>query len=216
LTALGIDPQDALADFETWQQALFRVVELSEQEDQSIGVTAAEGMVLYGLVRALRPEYIIETGIATGESTSFISAALIQNGFGNLYSIDLPPTESTGVVHADGSHSVSRGPGWAVPDMIRTAMQGRHEILLENVRTSLPRLLARLPRVDLFLHDDLHTPDHMYWEYNIVWPRLSVGGALVSDDINFSWLRFCRDIGVGKHGHRNLQRLGVILKSSTR
>ena len=46
LTALGIDPQAALADFETWQQALFRVVELSEQEDQSIGVTAAEGMVV--------------------------------------------------------------------------------------------------------------------------------------------------------------------------
>jgi hypothetical protein len=35
-----------LADFETWQQTLFRVVELSEQEDQSIGVTAAEGMVV--------------------------------------------------------------------------------------------------------------------------------------------------------------------------
>ena len=213
LTALGIDPQDALADFETWQEVLLRVVELSEQEDQSIGVTAAEGMVLYGLVRALGPEYVIETGIATGVSTSFISAALIQNGFGNLYSIDLPPAESTDVVHADGSHSVLRGPGWAVPDMIRTAMQGRHEILLEDVRTSLPKLLARLPRVDLFLHDDLHTPDHMYWEYNLVWPRLSIGGALVSDDINFSWLRFCRSIGIGKHGHRNLQRLGAILKS---
>jgi hypothetical protein len=213
LTALGIEPQDALTDFETWQHTLLRVVELSEQEDQSIGVTATEGMVLYGLVRALRPEYVVETGIATGVSTSFISAALIQNGFGNLYSIDLPPQESTGVVHADGSHSVSRGPAWAVPDTIRVAMQGRHEIILEDVRTSLPRLLARLPRVDFFLHDDLHTPDHMYWEYNLVWPRLSVGGALISDDINFSWLRFCKSIGVGKRGHRNLQRLGVILKS---
>jgi hypothetical protein len=212
LTALGVDPEVALLHFETWRPTLLHVVELSEQEDESIGIAAAEGVVLYGLVRALRPEYVVETGIATGVSTSFICAALIQNGSGNLYSIDLPPEESTGVVHSDGSRSASRGPGWAVPDPIKTAMQGRHEILLEDVRTSLPKLLARLPRVDFFLHDDLHTPDQMYWEYSLVWPRLSVGGALVSDDINFSWLRFCRSIGVGKRGHRNLQRLGVVLK----
>jgi len=215
LRGLDIEPEDALADFETWRPTLSHVVELSEQEDDAIGVTAAEGMVLYGLVRALRPEYVVETGIATGVSTSFISAALIQNDFGNLYSIDLPPAASAGVVHADGSHSVSREPGWAIPDTIRTAMRGRQEILLEDVRTSLPKLLARLPRVDFFLHDDLHTPDHMYWEYAMVWPQLPVGGALVSDDINYSWLRFCRSIGVGKAGHRNLQRLGVIVKADT-
>jgi hypothetical protein len=212
LTGLDIELEDALADFDTWRRTLLRVVELSEQEDDSIGVTAAEGMVLYGLVRALRPEYVIETGIATGVSTSYLSAALIQNDFGNLYSIDLPPADSAGVVHSDGSRSVSREPGWAIPDSIKAAMHNRHEILLEDVRTSLPKLLARLPRVDFFLHDDLHTPDQMYWEYNLVWPRLSVGGALVSDDINFSWLRFCRSIGLGKRGHRNLQRLGVIVK----
>jgi hypothetical protein len=46
LTALGIKPQDAFADFETWRHTLFGVVELSDQEDESIGVTAAEGMVV--------------------------------------------------------------------------------------------------------------------------------------------------------------------------
>jgi cephalosporin hydroxylase len=213
LRDLGIEPDVALADFERWRHTLLGVVKLSEQEDDAIGVTADEGTVLYGVVRALRPEYVVETGIATGVSTSFISAALIENKFGKLYSIDLPPAESVGVVHSDGSHSVSREPGWAIPHRIKEAMHDRHEILLEDVRTSLPKLLARLPRVDVFLHDDLHTPDHMLWEYNLVWPRLSVGGALVSDDINFSWLRFCRSIGVGKRGHRNLQRLGVIVKA---
>jgi Methyltransferase domain len=213
LSDLGIDPHNALVNLERWRDTLLGVVALSQQEDESIGIAAAEGVALYGLVRALRPEYVVETGVATGVSTSFICAALIENGFGNLYSIDLPPGESAGVIHTDGSRSVLRGPGWAVPKTIRVAMQARHEILLEDVRTALPKLLTRLPRVDFFLHDDLHTPGHMYWEYDLVWPRLSVGGALVSDDIHYSWLQFCRSIGVGKHGHRNLQRLGVILKT---
>jgi Methyltransferase domain len=212
LTALGIDAKEALVDFDSWRTMLLDVVAQSEHVDDSTGISAAEGVVLYGLVRTLRPRNIIETGIATGVSTSFLCAGLIQNGFGNLYSIDLPPEDTAGVVHADGSRSVSQGPGWAIPATIRSAMEGRHEIILEDVRTALPRLLDQLPRVDLFLHDDLHTPDHMYWEYELVWPRLSVGGALVSDDVNFSWLRFCRSVGVGKHGYRNLQRLGVIRK----
>jgi hypothetical protein len=46
LTALGIKPQDVFADFETWRHTLLGVVELSEQEDDLIGVTAAEGMVV--------------------------------------------------------------------------------------------------------------------------------------------------------------------------
>jgi hypothetical protein len=212
LNALGVDPSDAFRRFESWRSTLLHVVEQSEQQDEGVGIAAAEGLVLFALVRALRPEYVIETGIATGVSTSFICAALIENGTGNLYSIDLPPEMTAGVIHADGSRSPSRGPGWAVPKTITAAMGDRHKIILEDVTTALPTLLARLPRVDIFLHDDLHTPDHMYWEYDLVWPRLSAGGALVSDDINFGWLRFCRSIGVGRQGHVNLQRLGVLVK----
>ena len=46
LTALGVKPQDPFADSETGRRTLLRVVGLSEQEDVSIGVTAAKGMVV--------------------------------------------------------------------------------------------------------------------------------------------------------------------------
>lgn len=210
LEALGIRPDDALRGLERWDATLEGVVRLSEREDDAVGIASTEGTVLYGLVRACRPEYVVETGVATGVSTSFISAALIENGLGRLYSIDLPPGAGIDRPHADGSRSPAKGPGWGIPAEIRSAMQGRHEMILEDVRTALPSLLSRLPRVDLFLHDDLHTPDHMLWEYRLVWPHLPAGGVLASDDVNFAWIRFCR--GLGAAGDLNLQRLGVLIK----
>ena len=210
LAALGIRPDEALHGLQRWNATLEEVVGLSEREDDAVGIASTEGEVLYGLVRALRPQYVVETGVATGVSTSFISAALIDNGSGRLYSIDLPPGEGVDRPHADGSRSPAKGPGWGIPATIRSAMRGRHELLLEDVRVALPALLSRLPRVDLFLHDDLHTPDHMLWEYRLVWPHLPVGGVLASDDVNFGWIRFCRELGM--RDQLNLQRLGVLVK----
>jgi hypothetical protein len=212
LGALGIPPDDALQGLDRWRASLEEVVRLSERVDDAVGVAASEGVVLYGLVRALRPGHVVETGVATGVSTSYIAAALLENGAGRLYSIDLPPRAGTARRHADGSLSPAQGPGWGIPAEIRSAMGGRHELILEDVRTALPSLLARLPRVDLFLHDDLHTPDHMLWEYRLVWPHLPSGGVLASDDINFGWVRFCRDLRLGRRGDLNLQRLGVLIK----
>jgi hypothetical protein len=210
LEALGIQP-DVLHGVERWRASLEEVVRLSEREDDAIGIALSEGEVLYGLIRARRPDYVVETGVATGVSTSFISAALIDNDTGHLYSIDLPSGVGTDRPHADGSRSSAMGPGWGIPAEIRSAMQGRHEMILEDVRIALPLLLRRLPRVDLFLHDDLHTPDHMLWEYRLVWPHLPPGGVLASDDVNFGWIRFCR--GLGTTSDLNLQRLGVFIKA---
>lgn len=212
LGTLGIDSARAMSGFGKWRPALEEVVRLSEAVDDALGVSLPDGIVLYGLVRALHPDYVIETGIGTGVSTSFLSAALLENESGLLYSIDLAPKD-TEPVYPDGSWSAARGPGWAVPSEIRERMSERHKILLEDVRVALPRLLAEVPRVDLFLHDDLHIPSHVLWEFREVWPHLSEGGVLAADDINSAWIEFCRSIRLnGKMRHLNLQRLGVIVK----
>jgi hypothetical protein len=88
----------------------------------------------------------------------------------------------------------ARPVGWAIPEALRDRLGPRHEIVLEDVRTCLPRLLDREQAIDLFVHDDLHTPDHMRWEYDLVWPRLRPGGAIVSDDANHAWLAFSRSV----------------------
>ena len=45
----------------------------------------------YVICRALRPRVVVETGVGSGVTTSFILQALSANGEGHLWSIDLPP-----------------------------------------------------------------------------------------------------------------------------
>jgi hypothetical protein len=219
LHGLGIPPQQALSGYKRWrpllEEMIQRVGRKQEQQGHQGDVSVEDGIVLYGIVRAMRPEYVIETGVAAGVSNSFINAALIDNGCGTLYSIELPPAQSGAGMHDDGSVYAwpQTGVGWAVPPEIRDAIGPRNAIILEDVRTALPKVLRSLPGVDLFFHDDLHTPDHMLWEYDTVWPHLRSNGVLLSDDSNFGWIRFCRERHMEKRSCVNMNRLTAIRKT---
>ena len=86
LARLGI-PERPLDDFERWRETLAPVVAGKSR----VGISDAEGRILYAAVRALRPAHVIETGVAEGVSTSYIGAALVDNGCGILHSLELPP-----------------------------------------------------------------------------------------------------------------------------
>lgn len=210
LVELGVDPDQAMQGFASWRPSLeLALSSLQDRDGCQGGISLEDGMVLYGLVRALRPQYVVETGVAAGLSTSFLGAALIENGRGELFSIELPPSGGPAVALADGSRYSwqERGVGWAIPNQIRLGLGDRHQLVLRDVRLALPDLLQTIPQVDLFFHDDLHTPDHMIWEYETVWPRLSPGGVLVSDDVNYGWIEFCRKLGRDTTAFHNVNRL---------
>ena len=218
LQGLGIDVDLAFLGFSKWRSRLEGVVSAVQHTNNGQGgISLDDGKILYGLARALRPEYVIETGVAAGVSASFFGAALIENGRGGLFSIELPPDVATRRALADGSRYAwqERGVGWAIPDPIRSALGDRHRLILEDVRTALPELLDELPCVDIFFHDDLHTPDHMYWEYEAVWAKLSPLGVLVSDDANHGWIKFCGERGLGKNAFHNIDRLCALRKART-
>src|SRR5271156_5195455 len=46
---------------------------------------------IWCLIRHLRPNHVVETGVARGFTSRFILEALERNGSGHLWSIDLPP-----------------------------------------------------------------------------------------------------------------------------
>jgi predicted O-methyltransferase YrrM len=216
LEALGIPVSQALEGFDQWRPLLERVIEtVRRKQGHQGGVSLEDGIILYGIVRALKPQVVIETGVAAGVSNSFINAALIENQSGKLFSIELPPDQSGSGVHADGGVFAwpDSGVGWAVPSEIRLAIADRNELILEDVRTALPTLLSRVPSIDIFFHDDLHTPDHMLWEYETVWPHLRQGGVLLSDDSDFGWIRFCNRHGLRQDAALNLQRLTAVRKA---
>jgi hypothetical protein len=209
LQTLGIDGVAALASFGRWRPILQTAMEqIAAKKTGQGGVSLKDGMILFGLVRALQPEYIIETGIAAGISTSFLAAALLENGHGHLYSIELSVSPNDELSLPDGARYSwqKHGVGWAIPREIRRSLNGNHSMILSDVRTALPPLVQSLPHVDLFFHDDLHTPEHMLWEYDIIWPKICVGGVLLSDDANYAWVEFCRRRGLN-NCLRNIDRL---------
>jgi hypothetical protein len=215
LAALGVDIDTAMQGFHTWLPTLEGVISaVHKQQGQHGGISFEDGTILYGAIRALKPEIVVETGVAAGVSTAFTGAALIDNGNGRLFSIELPPEESGSRVHQDGGifDWPDSGVGWAIPQEIKQALGPRHTMLLQDVRVALPALLRQLPYVDIFFHDDLHTPDHTLWEFELVWPHIRPGGLLISDDVNFGWIQFCHRHGLGEHALDNIQRLSAVRK----
>lgn len=71
--------------------------EAAEAADQAIGQAMAgdisQAELAYGLVRAVRPDNVIEAGVGPGLTSAYVLAALADNGVGKLYSVDLPPLQ---------------------------------------------------------------------------------------------------------------------------
>jgi hypothetical protein len=215
LQMVGIEPTKALNGFERWADTLEYVVSSVAKHSGQGGINMPEGQFLFGVVRALQPRTVIETGVAAGVSSCFFIAALLENQRGTLYSVDLPTHGNSRLDCADASRYSwpERGVAWAIPSEMKAQIGGRHHLILEDVREALPRLLNKVGQVDLFFHDDLHLPEHMLWEYQSVWQYLREGGVLASHDANMGWIRFCRDQGISGEQLANLNRLCAVRRT---
>ncbi len=141
-------------------------------------------VMLYTLVRVMKPAVVVETGGTPGNSSAFILRALDRNQYGELHTVDLPPTGTLGEYDGDGIwiHAglpEGQGSGWAVPEWLR----GRHHQHLGDAKILLPGVLEQVGQVDIFIHDSDHSYEHMAWEFAAAWPAVVAGGSLLSDDI---------------------------------
>jgi Methyltransferase domain len=127
---------------------------------------------IWCLVAHLRPGIVVETGVAHGLTSRVILEGLSRNGYGHLWSVDLPAVDPA--LHREIGMAVSEGlrPRW-------TYVQG-------TARERLPGLLRELGKIDLFIHDSLHTGRNQGFELEAAWAALRVGGAAVVDDIDQS------------------------------
>lgn len=112
----------------------------------------------YALVRALRPQRVVETGTDKGLGSVVLAAALLRNGSGRLKTLD---------VNSDAGYLIS-GDYATVTDL--------------RVGDSDTTLAQMGQPVDFFLHDSLHTRKHELAEYEAVAPRLSGRVVVLSDN----------------------------------
>jgi hypothetical protein len=130
---------------------------------------AKKVLVQYAAVRALQPDIVVETGVASGVSSSYLLLAMQRNQKGHLYSVEI----------GDKSYlPPGKDPGWIVPEALRS----RWTMYIGDSAALLPGLLGRLGQVDIFIHDSLHTYDQMKFEFNLARPFIRPGGLLLADD----------------------------------
>lgn len=142
---------------------------------------------LYAITRILKPKVVVETGVNEGYSSQAILSAMNLNNFGKLYSIDLP-----NVINAPDGKSYNlngKEVGYIVPFHLRK----RWELRFGDSKILLYPLLSELEEIDIFIHDSLHTYDHMLYEYMAAWPFINKNSLLISHDIqmNPAFKKFC-------------------------
>jgi Methyltransferase domain len=143
-------------------------------------------IVMYSLVRLIRPDIVLETGVHEGWSAWYTLLAMEENNHGILHSVDLP-NQDVELIPGDGHHQreflpEEKGPGWRVPQSLRA----RWSLHIGDAKEILPALLPSLGPIDIFVHDSLHTYDHMLFEYRAAWPFLKTGGLLLADDVDLN------------------------------
>jgi len=132
--------------------------------------TSELAAITYILVRLLKPELVVETGVGAGVSSWTILSAMEENRTGNLISIDLP-TPNTRLLP---------DVGYLVPKELRH----RWDLQRGPSKTLLPQILDKVMEIDMFQHDSRHSYSNQLYEYQTAWPFIRSGGILISDDVN--------------------------------
>jgi hypothetical protein len=155
---------------------------------------------LYLLTRLIKPDCIVETGVASGASSAYILRALHDNRSGQLYSIDLPPD----------NFPKGKTSGWLVPQYLKS----RWTLHIGDSKDLLEPLLSDLGQIDCFIHDSLHIYDHMLWEFRTAWSYLRSRSLFLSHDVgaNDAFFDFMNEKGIPWKYYRVLHVLGGFQK----
>jgi hypothetical protein len=158
------------------------------------GITDRIYLITYLLIRKVKPKAVVETGVSHGVSSSFILSALHENGYGHLYSIDKPAydhrlkgtTEESKIFHLDDGLDYTVKDGFVPGDYVPEFLRKRWTLILGDAKKELPPLLKKIRDVTIFMHDSLHTYEHMLFEYQTAWPFIEKKGFLLSHDITWN------------------------------
>ena len=120
--------------------------------------------------RLLRPEQVLETGVAKGFASTAILDALDRNGQGRLDSIELP--------------SLYAGYAKQVGERIPERLRERWQLHFGPSALLMPRVLANAASLDVFLHDSAANYDNQRTEFGIALQRMPAGGVLISNMVN--------------------------------
>jgi predicted O-methyltransferase YrrM len=121
------------------------------------------GQLLYAIVRALKPETVVETGTHKGFSTLMIAQALEENRAGYLYTID------------QKDHGVAR-------EIEEFGLSNRATFIHSDSVPALGKLGEKVRKIDLLWLDADHATDAVLAEIDAARPLLGPGSYVAFHD----------------------------------
>jgi len=161
----------------------------------SVDWFAFERVLIYVLIRHLKPRSVLETGVYYGGNTAFALLALHRNKSGRLISIDFPDSQIRKSVVKSARHSsvgdselydAAIRPGFMVP----TELHEHWELIEGDSLKVIPNLVETF---DFYLHDSDHSMKFLTMEMMAAWKKLSSQAMILVDDIDWSnaFYAFC-------------------------
>lgn len=162
---------------------------------ESIDWFAFQRVLLYVLIRHLKPKLVLETGVYYGGNSAFILRALEKNGFGKLISIDYPDYDIRSNGTSEDRHSLvgdtelytsDLKPGFMIPEALKTSWE-----LIEG--DSLKVIPSLNKEFDFYIHDSDHSMPFLTRELRCAWKKLASNALVLVDDIDWSnaFYEFC-------------------------
>lgn len=144
------------------------------------GIETESALALYKIIRTLKPEVVVETGVANGHTSYFITSALLKNGTGRLTSVDI--TDRVGGVLEEDERSV-----WDLKVLDHSRVRGHFRDIVQS-----------LTAIDVFIHDSDHGYEWQKFELETASRHMSSDGVIACDDADHSYafLDFCKKIRV--------------------
>jgi len=148
-------------------------------------------ILLYVLIRLLKPENMLETGVYYGGNSIFMLHAFRKNGTGLLTSIDLPDSKIESdrhpLVGETEHYDPTSKPGFLVPVELH-----KYWNLIEGSSLDVIPTLAD-KKFNLYLHDSEHSFDFLTQEMTLAHKALTDDAIMIVDDINWSngFFAFC-------------------------
>jgi hypothetical protein len=161
----------------------------------SVDWFAFERVLIYVLIRHLKPRVVLETGVYYGGNSAFALLALNRNNSGKLISVDYPDYDIRlsgldsfrhSLVGDSELYDPALRPGFMIPEYLKA----NWEIIEGDSLQVIPSLNEEF---DLYIHDSDHSMEFLSLELAAAWEKLSKSALILVDDIDWSnaFYAFC-------------------------
>jgi predicted O-methyltransferase YrrM len=126
--------------------------------------------MLYFVTRYLKPDCIVETGVAAGYSSQSFLAAIRQNGKGRLHSSDFPLFRL-------------RRPEHFIGILGEEPLKAYWDLHVNGDEANLPLILSRVQQVDVFHFDSDKSYSGRALAMSLIGKKMSEQGLVIMDDV---------------------------------